>query len=111
MSEEFVPDEMAKLTQDRERRIFEIAKRVHPSDSAAIDMYAEEVATDVCRAAMRDLAGNLRRVGQENGEPYPEEGLRKIAEELMPKPEFYQDAVKDVRRMIIQAMKKLGKTC
>ena len=48
------------LGKDLDRRLLEIARKVDPTDEAAIDLYAGEITMDFCRAGFRDIAANLQ---------------------------------------------------
>ncbi len=49
-----------QLGKDLDRRLLDIARKVDPKDEQAIDMYADELAGDFCRAGRSRLANAAR---------------------------------------------------
>jgi hypothetical protein len=71
-----------QLGKDLDRRLLEIARKVDPNDEQAIDMYADEIAGDFCRAGFRDVGANLQTVDR----TAPKRDFSSFTEEAMPDP-------------------------
>ena len=94
-----------QLGKDLDRRLLEIAQKVDPHDEQAIDMYAEEIAGDFCRAGFRDIGANLQAVDPNASQ----RDFSKLTEEAMPNPTFFREAAEGIKKQIYQALRSLGK--
>ncbi len=103
---EFDPKHINELGTDRDRKLMEIAHKVDPNDEQAIDMYAEEMAMDVCRAGLRDIAASIKKGMADKAKDVD---FEKLAEEALPQTDFYQEAVSDLKTKIYDAMRMIGK--
>jgi hypothetical protein len=94
-----------QLGKDLDRRLLEIARKVGPNDELAIDMYAEEIAGDFCRAGFRDIGANLQTVDP----TAPKRDVSSVTEEGMPDPAFFREMARGIKKQIYQAMRSIGK--
>jgi len=103
---ELDPKNINALNEQRDKKLLEIAQKVDPSDEEAIDMYAQEMATDICRAAFRDIAASMKANMGDKGKDLDYE---KLAEQALPNTDFYREAVSDLKKRIYDAMRSIGK--
>lgn len=95
-----------QLSQDLNRRLLEIARKVDPHDEQVIDMYAEEIAGDFCRAGMRDIAAGLQAADPNA----PKQDFCSFREEAMPNLPFFREMAAGFKRQIFEAVQSVGKS-
>jgi hypothetical protein len=97
---------LRKLRAERDQRILAIARSIDPYDRIAIDLYAQELANDICRAAWRDIAENYRQILAAEGKA---EDVTELAETSLPPPADFRQCVRDVKKLLRQALRAIGK--